>query len=640
MAVLGEELRFRRFKGILGFWQDTLLILLPIIGITSILSIPAYFGLPFYIQQYLAIFFGFIMSLVFLCVPIKKGAPMDQLPWYDLVFSILGLIVGIYLAFYYKEIVNELGLIVPSRVLLGTIAIVLILEASRRLIGLTFIIIILFFIFYALFSNLLPGELHGKGTSWSRLANFLYVDPQGILGIPIEIVATVVFSFIFFGVVLFKTGGGQSFIDAALALMGRFRGGPAKVSVLSSSLFGTISGSPVANVMVDGWFTIPLMKANGFKDYKASAIEAVSSTGGSIMPPVMSAVAFLMASLLGIPYAKIAIAAVLPAILYYLAVYIQVDLIALRDGLHGLPPESLPSLKNVIKKGWPIFISLLILIYTLFILALDADKAGLYTTISVLIISFFKRESRPDLRGFISILRDTGEGLLEIGTICAAVGLIIGVVSLTGLGFSFSWFLLSIAGDSVFMLLIIAAIGTIILGMGIPALPSYLLMVILVAPALTRMGVAPLNAHMFVFYYGVISNLTPPVCMAVYAAASIGKANMWKTGYQAVRLAISAFIVPFIFAYHPALLLQGSLFEVIEASMTALIGIGLVAIAVEGYLFRPLNWIKRALLCVGGVLSLIPGWKTDLLGLAIALPIAFLEWKRNRLIRKSKALPH
>jgi TRAP transporter 4TM/12TM fusion protein len=422
--------------------------------------------------------------------------------------------------------------------------------------------------------------------------------------------------------------------------MGRFRGGPAKVSVLSSSLFGTISGSPVANVMVDGWFTIPLMKANGFKDYKASAIEAVSSTGGSIMPPVMSAVAFLMASLLGIPYAKIAIAAVLPAILYYLAVYIQVDLIALRDGLHGLPPESLPSLKNVIKKGWPIFISLLILIYTLFILALDADKAGLYTTISVLIISFFKRESRPDLRGFISILRDTGEGLLEIGTICAAVGLIIGVVSLTGLGFSFSWFLLSIAGDSVFMLLIIAAIGTIILGMGIPALPSYLLMVILVAPALTRMGVAPLNAHMFVFYYGVISNLTPPVCMAVYAAASIGKANMWKTGYQAVRLAISAFIVPFIFAYHPALLLQGSLFEVIEATITALIGIGLVAIAVEGYLFRPLNWIKRALLCVGGVLSLIPGWKTDLLGLAIALPIAFLEWKRNRLIRKSKALPH
>lgn len=273
-------------------------------------------------------------------------------------------------------------------------------------------------------------------------------------------------------------------------------------------------------------------------------------------------------------------------------------------------------------------------------MALDADKAGLYTTISVLIISFFKRESRPDLRGFISILRDTGEGLLEIGTICAAVGLIIGVVSLTGLGFSFSWFLLSIAGDSVFMLLIIAAIGTIILGMGIPALPSYLLMVILVAPALTRMGVAPLNAHMFVFYYGVISNLTPPVCMAVYAAASIGKANMWKTGYQAVRLAISAFIVPFIFAYHPALLLQGSLFEVIEATITALIGIGLVAIAVEGYLFRPLNWIKRALLCVGGVLSLIPGWKTDLLGLAIALPIAFLEWKRNRLIRKSKALPH
>ena len=639
MADPGEESRFRRLKGTLGFWQDVFLILLPMMGIISVLNIPSYLGLTFYIQQYLGIFFGLIMSLVFTLIPFKKGVRMDRLPWYDLILSLLGLIVGIYLSLFYKEIVVESGLLIPHRIVLGTIAIVLILEGSRRLLGLPFTIIVLVFIFYALFSYLFPGGLYGKGTSWSRLANFLYLDPQGILGIPIQITATVVFAFVFFGQALFKTGGAQFFIDAALAVMGRFRGGPAKVSVLSSSLFGTISGSPVANVVVDGWFTIPLMKANGFKDYVASAVEAVASTGGSIMPPVMAAAAFLMATFLGIPYSKVAIAAALPALLYYVAVYIQVDLIALRDGLHGLPPESLPSLKDAMKKGWPFFIAILVLIYALFILVFDADKAGLFTTASVLIISFFNRETRPNVRKFISILRDTGEGLLEIGVICAAVGLIIGVVSLTGLGFSFAWFLVSVSGGNVFILLVLAAVGAIILGMGVPLTASYLLMVILIAPALTRLGIPPLSAHMFVFYFAVMSFLTPPVCLAVYAAASIGKANMLKTGFQAVRLAIGAFIVPFIFAYHPALLLQGSFFEVVEATVTALIGIALIATAVEGYLFRPLNWLRRVLLCGGGLLSLIPGWKTDLLGLAIALPIVFWEWKANQLIKKSKASP-
>lgn len=357
------------------------------------------------------------------------------------------------------------------------------------------------------------------------------------------------------------------------------------------------------------------------------------------MPPVMGAAAFLMATFLGIPYAKVAISAALPAILYYVAVYIQVDLIAIRDGLHGLPSESLPSLKNVMKKGWPFFISILFLIYTLFILGLDADKAALYSAASVLIISFFQKETRPNIRKFIAILRDTGEGMLEIGVISAAAGLIIGIVSITGLGFTFSSTLVSVAGGSTFILLALAAAGAIILGMGMTVTAAYLLMIILIAPALTTIGMAPLNAHLFVFYFAVMSFLTPPICLAVYAAASIGKADMLKTGYAAIRLAIAAYIVPFIFAYHPALLLQGSFFEVLEAVVTALIGIGLVAIAVEGYLFRPLDWLKRVLLSGGGILSLIPGWKTDLLGLAIALPIVFWEWKANRLIKKSKSPP-
>jgi TRAP transporter 4TM/12TM fusion protein len=641
MAEPGEESRFRRYKGFAGIWQGVLSVLVPVMGIISILNLPIYFGLSFYIQQGIAVFFGLVLALVFLCIPARKKMAMDRLPWYDFLFAILSLIVGLYVAIFYKEIVVEMGLLLPLRVGLGTVAILLILEATRRLIGWAFLIIVFCFIFYALFTSLFPKGLYGRSIPWPRLANYLYLDPQGILGIAIEVASTVVFAFVLFGQALFGTGGGQFFIDAALSVMGRFRGGPAKVSVLSSSLFGTISGSAVANVMVDGWFTIPLMKANGFKDYTACAVEAVASTGGQIMPPVMGAAAFLMATFLGIPYAKVAISAALPAILYYLAVYIQIDLISLRDGLHGLPPESLPSLKNVMKKGgWPFLISILVLIYLLFIRGLDAEKAGLYSAASVFIISFFKKETRPDMRRFISILKNTGEGMLEIGVISAGAGLIIGIISITGLGFTFSSTLVSIAGGSTIVLLALAAAGAIVLGMGMTVTAAYLLVVILIAPALTTMGVAALNAHLFVFYFAVMSFVTPPVCMAVYAAASIGKADMFKTGYQAIRLSIAAYIVPFIFVYHPALLLQGSFFEVAQAVVTALIGISFVAIAVEGYLFQPLGWLRRFFLGGAGLLCIIPGWKTDLLGLAVGLSIIFWEWKINRQIKKQKAMTY
>ena len=631
MAEPGEESRFRRYKGVARLWQDILLILVPVLGITSILNLPLYFGLSFYLQQYLAIFFSLVLALVFLQVPVRKKMAMDTLPWYDSILAVLSLIVGFYAAIFYKDIVVEIGLLIPHRILLGTVVVLLVLEATRRLIGWPFLIIVICFIFYALFTSIFPGGLYGKAIPWPRLANYLYLDPQGVFGVAIEVAATVVFAFVIFGQTLFRTGGGQFFIDAALSIMGRYRGGPAKVSVISSSLFGTVSGSAVANVMVDGWFTIPLMKANGFKDYTASAIEAVASTGGQIMPPVMGAAAFMMATFLGIPYAKVAISAALPAILYYIAVYIQIDLIAIRDGLHGLPRESLPSFKEVMKKGgYSFFISILFLIYLLFIVNLDGDKAGLYAAASVLIISFFKKETRPNITKLISILKDTGEGMLEIGVISAGAGLIIGIISITGLGYTFSSTLISLSGGYTFLLLVLAAAGAVVLGMGMTVTAAYLLMVILIAPALTTTGVAPLNAHLFVFYFAVMSFVTPPVCLAVYAAASIGKADMFKTGYQAIRLSIAAYIVPFIFVYHPALLLQGTVFEVLEAVVTAVIGISLVAIAVEGYLFRPLDWVRRILLCGGGIITMIPGWKTDLLGLAIALPIVFWEWKKNR----------
>jgi TRAP transporter 4TM/12TM fusion protein len=636
MAESVEESRFRRLGGILGYWENALLASVPLMGVISILNLPLYFGLTFFIQQYFAIFFGLIMALVFILVPMGKGAPRDRLPWYDLIFSFLGLILGVYLAVYYKEIVVELGLLVPLRIVLGTIAIVLLLEASRRVLGWPFLTIVLLFMFYALFTFLFPGALYGKGVSWSRLATFLYLDPQGILGIAIEVSATVVLAFVFFGQALFRTGGGEFFTNSAMALMGQYRGGPAKVAVLASSLFGTISGSAVANVVTTGSVTIPLMKKTGYPPFFAGAVEATASSGGQIMPPIMGAAAFLMATFLGISYAKVALSAAIPAILYYLAVFIQVDLEAAKNGLKGLPSNMLPKLSVVFHKGWPFFVPLSILIYTLFVMMLEPDKAGLYTTATVFLICSIRREDRLNLKKMARILKETGEGMLEVGVVCSAAGLIIGIVSLTGLGFTFSQALVNLAGGSTLILLILGAVGAIILGMGMTVTAAYLLMVILIAPALIQLGVAPLNAHMFVFYFAVMSFLTPPICLAVYAAASLAGADMMKTAFQAIKLGIGAYIVPFLFAYHPSLLLQGDLIEIIHAVMTAMIGISLMAIGVEGFLFRKLNWFKRIFLTLGGLGCMIPGWRSDLIGLVIGIPIIVWEWKANRLIKKSE----
>ncbi|MBM4306719.1 MAG: TRAP transporter permease [Deltaproteobacteria bacterium] len=621
------ESRFRRPVGFFGYGEDVLLVSVPMVGIVSILNLPLYLGLSFYIQQYLAVFFGLVMGLVFILVPFKKDAPKDRLPWYDLILSMLGLVVGFYLSIYYKEIVVEMGLLTPLRVILGTIAIVLILEASRRVLGWPFLTIVLLFIFYALFTFLFPGRLYGKGVSWPRLATFLYLDPQGILGIATEVAATIVFAFVFFGQALFRTGGGEFFTDSAMALMGRYRGGPAKVAVLASSLFGTMSGSAVANVVTTGSVTIPLMKKSGYPPYFAGAVEATASSGGQIMPPIMGAAAFLMATFLGMPYGKVALSAAIPAILYYMAVFIQVDLEAAKNGLQGLPSEKLPRLFMVLRKGWLFLIPLGVLIYALFIRVIEADRAGLYATTSVFIICCLRREDRLNLNKIVKILKETGEGMLEIGVICSAAGIIIGIVSLTGLGFTFSQALVTLAGGSTLLLLVLGAVGAIILGMGMTVTAAYLLMVILIAPALVQLGVAPLNAHLFVFYFAVMSFLTPPICLAVYAAASLAGADMMKTAYQAIKLGIGAYIVPFLFAYHPSLLLQGNMFDIIHAVMTAMIGISLVAIGIEGFLFKKLTWVKRILLILGGLGCMIPGWRSDLIGLVIGVPIILWEWR-------------
>ena len=624
------QLRFRRHSGLLGLIEKILLICIPITGVISILNIFLYFGKSVWIEQYMAVLLGLIMTLVPLLIPATKASPRDKLPWYDAILSAIGFAIGLYVVIFYPDIVATSGLTPLDRTIMGAIAILFILESCRRLLGWALLVIVVLFILYAHFSYLFPGPLYSSGVPWVRLANYLYLDPGALFGVPIRIAGTIVLAFIFFGQVFFNTGGGNVLTDGAMSLMGKYRGGPAKVAVLSSMAFGTISGSAVGNVVTTGTFTIPLMKRTGYAPHFAGAVEATASTGGQIMPPVMGVTAFLMAELLNMPYAEVALAAMLPAILYYLGLFVQVDLEAAKRGLKGLPSKMLPSFRKVLFDGWIFIIPVIVLVYTLFILYFEPDKAGLYSVASAFVVSTFRKASRINLKKLLIILESVGEALIEIGIIVGAAGLIIGVMSVSGLGFSFSLALTELAGGNYFVLLLASAIGASILGMGMPVLASYILVVPLVAPSLTHLGMLPLSAHMFVFYYAVLSFLTPPVCLSVYAAASIANSKLMPTALQALRLGIAAYIVPFIFAYHPALLLQGTFLEVLIAIVTALIGIGLIATAVEGYLFRPLSWLWRILLCGGGLLSLIPGWKTDFLGLAIALPIVFWEWRLNR----------
>lgn len=615
------RMRFRRHKGLLGIVERVLLICIPLNGIVTILDIFLSFGRSVWIEQYLAVFLGLIMGLVPLLVPAYRGAAGDRLPWYDALLSALGFALGLYVVLFYPAILMSSGLMPLDRTIMGTLAILFVLECCRRLLGWALVIVVVLFILYGHFSYLLPEPLYSRGVPWIRLANYLYLDQGALFGMPLRIVGTTVLAFVFFGRMFFSTGGGNFLSDAAMSLMGRFRGGAAKASVLASSAFGTISGSPTANVVTTGFFTIPLMKRTGFTPHFAAAVEATASTGGQIMPPVMGITAFLMAELLNMPYAKIALAALVPGVIYYIGVFVQVDLEAAKMDLKALPREKLLSFKKVMYENWMFLIPIAVLIYLLFIAMFDPDIAGLYTVAATFITSMFKKASRVSLRKVMTILEGTGEALLEIGMIVGAAGLILGVMAVSGLGFSFSLALTEIAGDSFVLLLLMSAAGAIVLGMGMPVLAAYVLVVLLVSPALIKVGMIPIVAHMFVFYFAVLSFLTPPICLAVYTAASLANSSPMKTAFQAVRLGIAAYIFPFVFAFSPALLFVGPLPMVLSAACLAIVGIVFLSFGCGGYLLRHLNWLDRVLCVIGGIGLMSPSWVARGVGAALAVVV-------------------
>ncbi|MBI2319532.1 MAG: TRAP transporter fused permease subunit, partial [Betaproteobacteria bacterium] len=610
---------------------------IPLCALVVGFDVPGRLGAPVLQEQFLGVMLTLLLASVFIGVPAVRGASRRKLPWYDAILALLGFMVGGYLVIWYPRIVNEVGELTPDKVILGWIALALVMEACRRMTGWVLLVIAAVFLLYAHYSHLFPGMLNARGISWSKIAVHLYIDPNSLLGIPLAIVATIVVAFILFGQVLFASGGGEFFTNIASALLGRFRGGAAKMSVVSGALFGTISGSPVANVVMTGTVSIPLMKKTGYQPHVAGAVESVASTGGQLMPPVMGAAAFVMAEFLHVPYAEVALAALLPAVLYYLALFVQVDLEAGKMGITRVPPEEIPPLLGVLKDGWIFIFPIALIVYLLFFLNLDAAKAAYFAAALALPASYLRRESRIGFRKLIGILEQTGLAMLEVGIVCAMAGIIIGVLTLTGLAFTFTLFVDLLGTSNLFLILVMTALVSLILGMGMPTTAVYVIVALTLAPALTKLGIQPMAAHLFVFYYAMLSMITPPICIAAFAGAALAGANAMRTGYTSTRLGIIAYLVPFVFIFDPLLLFQGPALLIVLAIATAAGGTVAIGIAMAGYFVRPLGWLNRVLLAAGGIALLIPpggtipnSWAINAVGAAVSLAIVVAEWRSRR----------
>jgi TRAP transporter 4TM/12TM fusion protein len=628
---LASTTKFRSLTGVPAKLARLLLCALTLLGALWALEIHDALSWTFFKEQYLGLFFALVLASIFVNVKARASDPDDVIPWHDWLLAFAGLTVGGYVTVMYPVIAYRLGVLSPERWILGGTAILLILEATRRVVGWALVWITVPIILYAKFAYLFPGILNANGSSWQRLVTYLYLDSSGIFGLPLDVAASVIVAFIFFGQALYAVGGDKFLTDIALVLMGRFRGGTAKVAVVSSTLFGTVSGSAVANVVVDGAITIPMMKKSGYPPHVAAAIEAVASNGGQIMPPVMGVAAFLMAEFLNISYGEVALAAAIPACLYYAALFTQIDLEAAKLGLVGMPESEIPKFRDVIKRGWVFLLPLTVLVYTLMFAFWEAGKAGMAAVIATFLVGALQKETRPTFKSILGSIEETGKILLDIAVVTALAGLVIGAFQLSGLTFKLALLLVKTAGGSTIILLILTAVVSIILGMSLPTTVVYIMLAVLVGPALVQVGIPPLAAHLFFFYFGMLSLITPPDCIATYAAASIARADFWKSGWTGMRLGIVAYIVPFVFVYHPALLFKGTIVEIGAAIITAVIGVIFLSVGVAGYLFQWLGWTKRILMITAGLL-LIPSSSTSLwlganaAGILLGVALVIAEW--------------
>lgn len=562
-------------------------------------------GYAIYPQQFFGLMLGLTLFITLTLFPMRKGwRARRAVFWVDLALALAGLACGLFLVFRYPVVAN-IQFPTAEKVVFGTIAVFLVIEASRRIYGLVLPAIAAIFLVYALFADHFPGLLETRGVEWDALFNELYIGDEGLLGIAFVIISTIVVVFILFGQLLFAMGGGTLFTDLATAAMGRYRGGPAKVAVVGSALFGSISGSAIANVVITGTVTIPLMKRVGYRSEIAAAIEATASTGGLVTPPVMSAVAFLMAELLGRSYGEIIIAATIPAVLYYAAILIQIDLEAGRRGMKGLPEAEIPRVWTVLKTGWPYLLPLPVLIYTLVAMNWQPAKSGMFAVLILMVTGFwFVRDKK--LRWWFDLIGRIGVSATEILAIGALVGIVLGAAASTGLSFTLTLPLVQLGEINVFLLLLVTAVISIILGMGLPGIAIYFMQVTLIVPALVKLDIVPIAAHFFIYYFGVFSLITPPVCVAPIAAAGIAGARPMATGWEAVKLGIVAFIVPFVFVFSPSLLAQGPIWMVVANLVLSILGVIAISVGLRGYLFARVPPLHRIAFAAAAVALFVP----------------------------------
>jgi len=583
------------------------------------------FALQLYDQQFMFPMIGVALLLVFIHIPYNYGKRAGPVPWYDWLAGLSGFVACAYLSIEYPRLADAVVYQPIDAVICAIVILILCAEGLRRTVGVTLLAVLVAFILFGVAGQYVPGPLVGQKIEFGDLVTYLTFDTNALMGLPTRIVTTIVVAFLLMAALMQRSGAGEFLNDVATALMGRYRGGAAKIAITASSLFGSISGSTVANVMSTGSFTIPLMKRGGYRPVSAGAIEAVASTGGQLMPPVMGAVAFLMAEDLQVSYSTVAIAAIVPSVLYYSGLFVQADLEAAREGISRVDEKLIPRMWPVLKSGWIFIIPFVVLILALFSWNFEPEEAALDAAglLVILGVVFGYKGRRMTLKDIFWSIVETGILVLDLVMIGAAVGMIIGILAKSGLGFALTLVLSQLGEGNFGLLLLLAALVCLILGMGMPTIGVYVLVAALVAPAMIEVGVSPMAAHMYVLYFGMLSFITPPICIAAFAAAKLAGSDPMGTGYVATRFGWSAFVVPILFIFSPSLLLDGTVLELAHDISTAIFGVWLVSIGIVGYFRRLLPAAMRFVFAAAGLLLLIPatmfagaGW-TDLAGLAI-----------------------
>lgn len=579
-------------------------------------------------------FVSFITVLVFMFIPCRKYKENEKEPTLFLLIDLccagLAIATAVYFALHLTEITTRMRYIddvTPAAKFFAAATVLLVLEITRRTTGWALVIVASTLILYAFFGDMLPRAVKHTGFTFDVIVEHLFLLNEGVYGIPIGVATSTLFGFIMFGAFLERSKMSSIFMDLACLLTRNSQGGPAKVAIFASALFGTISGSAAANVYGTGTFTIPLMKKVGYTPHFAGAVEAVASTGGQMMPPIMGAAAFIMADVIGVSYLTIAKAALIPSVLYYLTLLAIIHLEAVSKNMGTLPPELVPSAASVLRRLYYLFP--LVFLITILLMGRSVIACAYYGTVCIVILSMIRSETRFTFKRLCGALELSAKNAMMVSSCCACAGIIIGVISLTGIGYKFINVITALAGSNLLLLMAMLMVTCIILGMGVPTAPAYIIVATLGAPALMKAGVPIIAAHMFVYFYAILSVITPPVCLAAFAGAAIAETNAMKTGVTAMKLGIVAFIIPFMFVFEPALLMQGSTTEIATAFASALIGVIGIASGMQNWLLVRCRLWERALLLASGLMLIFPGLITDTIGLSSLLIVLFAQRLRK-----------